>query len=47
MGIFFRLSKGDLRLPVHRMELGRIRFVLGLLVFPHGAGVVFHPRVVS
>ena len=25
-GNFCRLSKGDLRLPVHRMELGRIRF---------------------
>ena len=31
-GIFSRLSKGDLRLPVHRMELGRIRFpTCGLL----------------
>jgi len=27
-GNLARLSKGDLRLPVHRMELGRIRFVI-------------------
>ena len=32
MEISCRLSKGDLRLPVHRMELGRIRFPAGFFL---------------